>query len=86
MFGENGNVWSQQQELTASDAGVTDRFGWSVAVSGDVAIVGANLDDDMGTDSGSAYVFQYDGDVWTEVQKLTASDATTFDLFGWPFR
>ena len=50
----------------------------SVAISGDTAIVGACFNDDTGTDSGSAYIFERNtngANMWGEVQKLTASDA-----------
>jgi hypothetical protein len=45
-------------KLLASDGAADDEFGESVAISGDYAIVGAYLDDDNGTDSGSAYIFE----------------------------
>lgn len=48
---------TETQKLVALDGGVGERFGQSVAVDGDVAIIGAELDDDNGTASGSAYVF-----------------------------
>ena len=44
-------------KLTASDGAGIDYFGVSVSISGDYAIVGAHYDDDKGTDSGSAYIF-----------------------------
>ena len=44
-------------KLTASDAAAFDDFGVSVSISGNTAIVGAQLDDDAGTSSGSAYIF-----------------------------
>ncbi len=71
-------------KLTASDAAGGDNFGWSVSVSGDVAVIGALFDDDAGTSSGSAYVYRYDppsGD-WIEDAKLTASGAAAGDRFG----
>ena len=46
-------------KLTASDAEAWDYFGFSVAISGNTAIVGAWHDDDAGTDSGSAYLFRF---------------------------
>ena len=49
---------------------------------GDYALVGANGDDDAATDAGAVYVFSRSGTVWTERQKLTASDPDTFDYFG----
>ena len=67
-------------KLVASDAAEHDMFGLSVAVSGNLAIVGAPGDDDDGAVSGSAYLF----DVTTGQQlfKLTASDALGDRIFG----
>ena len=67
-------------KLTASDAEDQDLFGISVAISGNRAVVGSYLDDDLGSASGAAYVF----DVTTgqELLKLTASDGSENDLFG----
>jgi hypothetical protein len=60
--------------LIASDGAASDQLGWSVAISGNTAIVGAPLDDDVSGNSGSAYVFLNDGaGNWTQQQKLTAS-------------
>ncbi|NOT00268.1 MAG: hypothetical protein HOP29_06530 [Phycisphaerales bacterium] len=78
----SGGAWTEQQALSASDGADGDGFGWSVSVSGDTAVVGALLDDDAGTSSGSAYVFVRSGGVWTQEQKLTASDAAANDVFG----
>ena len=51
-------AWGEVLKLTASDAAAQDRFGWSVALSGDTAVVGAYLGDHAGgTDAGSAYVY-----------------------------
>ena len=47
------------QKLTASDGEESDLFGGTIAVSGDVIIVGAWKEDDNGEDSGSVYVFRY---------------------------
>ncbi len=69
-------------KLTASDAALKDQFGFSVALSGDTALVGARRDDDAGSNSGSAYVFVRSGTTWTEQAKLTASDAAVDDRFG----
>ena len=77
-----GSTWSQQAKLTASDAAVSDRFGKSIAVSGDTAAVGAPFDDDAGSSSGSAYVFVRSGSTWSQQAKLTADDGAAFDEFG----
>jgi hypothetical protein len=80
--GQDGS-WTQTQKLTASDGAADDQFGASVSISGDVALVGANYDDDRGSNSGSVYVFtRQQGGSWTQTQKLTASDAAVNDQFG----
>ncbi len=83
VFVHSGGVWTQQQKLTASDAAANDRFGNSVAVSGDTAVLGAHLDDDAGSSSGSAYVFVRSGTVWTEQAKLFRADPAGSDEFGY---
>jgi len=47
------------------DGDSTPNFGVSVALDGDLALVGANLDDVRGTDSGAAYLYRYLGAMWT---------------------
>src|SRR5215204_6454840 len=67
-------------KLTTSDGATGDQFGRSVAVSGNVAIIGADGDDHAGDSSGSAYLFN----VMTggQLSKLTASDAAANHAFG----
>ncbi len=79
----NGSVWVEQQKLIASDAYPEDRFGGSVSISGDYAIVGSHWDDDNGSSSGSAYIYHYNGSNWVELQKLIASDGAYSDYFGY---
>jgi hypothetical protein len=76
--------WHEQQKLTASDGAAGDGFGISVAISGDVALIGARGDDDLGSVSGAAYFFakNLDGH-WEERQKVTASDGVAGDEFGY---
>ena len=65
-------------KLVAADGAAGDNFGWSVAIDGDTVVVGADLDDDAGSDErGSAYVFhRSDGGVtYGQVAKLAAADA-----------
>jgi cyclophilin family peptidyl-prolyl cis-trans isomerase len=82
----NGTSWVQQAKLTASDGAQSDNFGYSVAIDGYYAIVGAYKNDDNGTDSGSAYIFEpndLDPNNWDQKAKLTASDAAAGDYFGY---
>jgi hypothetical protein len=83
IFKRDGTNWSEQAKMTASDGTTGDSFGWSVSISGDLAIVGAPSDDDQGDYSGSAYIFKRNGTSWIEQQKLIASDGAAIDLFGW---
>ncbi len=76
----DGTAWIETK-LIASDGGTYDHFGRSVAVSGDTVVVGALWDDDNGTDTGSAYIYRFDGTAWIET-KLTANDGTSYDYFG----
>ena len=82
VFARSGTSWTQQQKLTAADAAPDDRFGDSVSIHGDTAVVGAAEDDDAGSGSGSAYVFLRTGTSWTQQQKLTAADAAPDEQFG----
>jgi FG-GAP repeat protein len=75
-------VWVEQQKLLATDGAAADELGFSVALSGDSAILGAHLDDDLGADAGSAYVFVRSGSLWNQQQKLVASDGAAGDQFG----
>ena len=72
-------------KLNASDGLRGDEFGYSVAVDGDTAVIGAYQDDhtDAGGNAGSAYVFTKVSGVWSQVAKLTASDGDTSDEFGY---
>lgn len=82
VFVRNGTTWSQQTKLVASDGASLDFFGSTVDVHVNTAVVGASLNDDAGSASGSAYVFVRSGTNWTQQAKLTASDAASGDQFG----
>lgn len=76
------NVVTGQEihKLKASDGEDEDQFGWAVAIEGNQAVISAYKDDDGGTDSGSAYIF--DLPTGQELHKLTASDASGTSYFG----
>src|SRR6266498_4028747 len=74
---------SQEAKLTAGDAASGDQFGAAVGISGEIAVVGAPVDDTAaGPNAGSAYVFVRSGTGWSQQAKLTASDAAAGDIFG----
>jgi len=77
--------WGQAKKITASDRTAGDEFGYSVAIFGDTVVVGANLDDDNGNDSGSAYIFERNqggADNWGQVKKILALDGAAGDEVG----
>ncbi len=89
IFKNNAGTWSQIKKLVASDRADEDFFGFSVAISGDYAIVGAYQEDENtgGTDTkanaGAAYIFGNNSDTWTQVQKIVAFDRGVGDQYGY---
>lgn len=76
--------WAVQQRLLAADGAAADQFGWSTALAGDTALIGAYEADVGGAaDQGAAYVFVREGASWTEQQKLVASDGGNKDYLGY---
>jgi hypothetical protein len=85
---------AQQAYLKASNTGASDRFGWSVAVSGDTVVVGApressnangvngNQNDNSFGEAGAAYVFTRNGTSWSQQAYLKASNTDLADHFG----
>ncbi|MCP3914319.1 MAG: hypothetical protein GY711_02050 [bacterium] len=82
VFERVGGIWSLAQEVLAADAEAFDRFGGAVAVDGSVLVCGAIGDDDLGTLSGAAYVFERSGGSWVQTAKLPASDGSPTNWFG----
>ena len=82
VFTRSGTNWSQLAKLTAADGAKGDVFGISVALDGDTALIGADLDDDKGENSGSVYVYTRSKGTWSQQAKLTAADAGNVDIFG----
>jgi FG-GAP repeat len=93
VFGRSGTTWHQQAYLKASNTGFGDSFGWSVAVSGDTAIIGApgeasnaigvngNQSDDSAISAGAAYVFVRNGTDWSQQAYLKASNTDIPDRY-----
>jgi len=79
VFVRNGTSWVQEAKLTSFARLPVG----SLAVSGDTIVIGAPIDDDLGVQAGSAYVFVRDGlGNWTQQAKLLANDGAEFDQFG----
>jgi uncharacterized repeat protein (TIGR01451 family) len=83
VFVRSGTTWTQQQKLIPVDTLATGSFGSSVAISGDTVVMGAhNADTETSLDAGAVYLFTRSGLVWTQQQKLIASDGRPLDAFG----
>jgi hypothetical protein len=96
VFVRNGTRWAQQAYLKASNPGPSDRFGYSVAISGDTIVIGAPFEDSSATDingvqddesaqdAGAAYVFVRRGTNWTQQAYLKPSSIPVDNYyFGW---
>jgi hypothetical protein len=83
VFVRDEGTWTQQQELMPSDDEIVDAFGWSVSVSGDIAVIGAPYATVDGRASGSVYVFVRIGTTWTNEQELTRGEGEGGDAFGY---
>jgi hypothetical protein len=84
IFVRSGAVWSQEQELTASDGEAGDEFGDSVSISpdGNAALVGAPAIGGIVAGQGAAYIFVRSGGAWSQQSKLSPSDGAIGDEFG----
>ena len=81
---DSSGTWAESAKLVPSDGTWGDSFGGTVAVDGDVVVIGARLHDALGDNSGAVYVFTRDSaDSWAETTRLTASDGARGDQFGW---
>src|SRR5262245_42602094 len=88
-----GAIPAQQAYLKASNTDAVEGFGYSVAVSGDTAVVGAifessnatgvngNQNDNSAQNSGAAYVFVRNGATWSQQAYLKASNTDASDRF-----
>ncbi len=73
---------NEDAKLLPTDGATGDTFGSAVAIDANVAIIGAQNDDDSGPSSGSAYIYRFDGTDWNQEAKLTVIDGNTSDAFG----
>ena len=79
VFAKSASGWTQVAELKGSDTVADDYFGWSVAVSGTTAVVGA-----VGHAKymGRAYVFTKTPSGWDQTAELEGSDIVAQNGFG----
>jgi len=86
---DNNGQWIEKQKIIASDRTAYDLFGCAVSLNGNYAIIGAYAEDHDASGgiyksgAGSAYIFKRGTNgVWTQVQKIVASDRTGTNYFG----
>lgn len=81
VFKKVSGVWTQQTKLYSSDREFYDLFGYSVAIHGDLLVVGAPGENSY---AGAAYVFKKDdgAETWTQIEKIAANDLAANDYFG----
>jgi hypothetical protein len=74
--------WIERQKFVGHDSVTFDNFGSRLSVSGDRLLVSGAGDSDLGSSSGSAYVFERLGGVWTQTSKFFPVDGSPNDAFG----
>lgn len=76
-------AWTFEQGIENPEPEAGDEFGYSVAIDGNTVIIGAARDDGaLGTDSGSAYIYERTGATWSLLETITASDGAEKKWFG----
>jgi len=82
IYVRSGTTWSLQSTLNNPAPAANDLFGYSVAISGDYAIVGAYYDDTGVENAGSAYIYVRSGTTWSLQATLNNPDPAAYDWFG----
>jgi len=97
VFGRIGSTWSQRAYVKASNTGIADQFGWSVALSADGSMmavgavsedsaatsIGGDQTDDSATFAGAAYMFRRDGTTWHQQAYIKPINTSFGYQFGW---
>ncbi len=71
--------WVFSQELVADDGALDDLFGFSVALHGNLAVVGAPQASDG---NGAAYIFEKENDIWSQILKVEPDAGGAIAEFG----
>ena len=82
VYRQTSEGWKIDVRLIADDGAKHNLFGHSVALSGQIAVVGAHGNDTLGRFSGAAYVFGRTQRGWRQIQKLEAPDKRANKYFG----
>lgn len=86
VFRRGPGGWTEVQKLVAGDGEVGDLFGYAIAVQGNLAVIGAFLEDIEFTpvviDTGAVYLFDLAGNTWTQTQRLLTVGVSSNAHFG----
>jgi hypothetical protein len=82
VFTHDGVDWSQQAKLTSPSSDASDNFGTSVAVSGDLVLVGAQYEEAVGPSSGSVHLYERHQAIWYDRAAFQAAETVQGDHFG----
>jgi hypothetical protein len=82
IFKRNATVWSEFQKITPPDGFTDDRFGYQVEMNNTHAMIGAINTDDQGINSGSAYLYAFNGSSWIFKEKFSSPHDSPGDEFG----
>eukprot|EP01083_Nonionella_stella_P177373 623220_1 len=82
IFEKKQGKWEQVAKLLPSD-GLSNGFGDSVSIYNNYALIGAPSDDTIQNNAGAAYLFERLNGIWTQTDKLTLSDGSAGDQFGY---
>lgn len=82
VFALVDGAWALEAKLLPADGASGARFGWSVALDGDTALVGSLLGAAGAVTSGAAYVFDASSGGWSQQAKLVPADPSPYQYFG----
>lgn len=82
-FERIGGTWTQESKLLPGDVGTNARFGFSIAIEGETALISARGDNSVDVDvTGTTHEYERVKGSWTRASTFGPSDADPKDLFG----
>ena len=82
IYHVSNGMWAWDASIAPSTLSADDRFGIAVAISGNLAVVGAERDNDFVANSGAAYVYERNANTWVLRDTLKNPNAASADSFG----
>jgi hypothetical protein len=82
VFRRNNCTWIEDAKLEPNEVSSNMLFGEDVAIQGDIALIGAEGDEDLGSNTGAAYVFSRSTGSWVFDSKINPVDSAAGLRFG----